>query len=147
MTVQHPVEIAPVQEPSFVSPCDEFSFYCNSCKSYSRDFYNSAVKTGYRRCRPCHQATTKARLSQQTTFDELVKKLKSNFTYKRQTRIAKAVKEEHVRAILKNQGIEFEDQLNFVKTISPNYDPMSEKWTYTVVFKSGALGQLRGRNQ
>ena len=133
------VQITPVHEPLFVNPEDSFSYYCNSCKGYSRNFYNSAVRTEYRRCRDCHQRTMKARKSQQTKIDKLVKKLKYNFKYQRRPDVAKAVTADHVRSILKNHVIEFEDQLDLVKTISPNYDPVGNTWRFTVVFKSGSL--------
>ena len=133
--VQQPVQIDAVPEHPFVSPSDQSSYYCNGCERYSRDFYNSAVKTGYRRCRACHQKILKARQAQQTNLDCLVIKLKSNFKYQGRRDLAKAVTTEHVNAILSNHGIK--DQVNVVKTISSNFDPVARAWLFTVVFKGG----------
>ena len=75
--------------------------------------------------------------AQKTKIERLVKKLKYNFIYQRRPDFAKGVTSQHVMQILNSQGIEFEDQLDLVKTIVPNFDPIANQWTFKVVFKCG----------
>lgn len=129
------MQITPVTEIPFKGPD---GYYCNSCSSYSQDFYHSAIRTGYRRCRGCHRAQLKLQQSQKTKVEKLAKKLQYNFKYQRRPEFAKGVTTQHVMHILKNQGIEYEDQLDLVKTITPCHDPITQQWNFKVVFKSGA---------
>ena len=128
------IQINPVQP--FKHPNGESSYYCNQCEGYSIDFYESAIKTGYRRCRRCHNKTIQKRESQKTKLDKLVKKLKYNFVYKQRRDLAKDVSNQHVLQALKTHDIVYEAQLDQVKTIVPIYDPVNKRWLLKLVYKS-----------
>ena len=129
------VHIEPIEEIPFASP---EGWWCNTCRRRSKDFYNSAVRTGYKRCRQCHKTGLKRRNAQKTKLDWLTRKLQYNFKYQRRPELAKAVTSKHVLQILMNQGIEYDDQLEMVKTISPSFDPLLQNWDFRVVFKTPA---------
>jgi len=67
-----------------------------------------------------------------------LKKLKYNFIYHRRPDLARGCTLQHILTILKLEGIEFQDQLELVKTISPNFDPIKNEWQFKVVFKTGS---------
>lgn len=128
------IVIAPRKEHPFVSPSDKTQYFCNICKRYSPDFYPSSIKTKDRRCRPCQALAQRNRSQGLAKIDRLLKKLKYNLIYNKQNSLARACRREHVVQILKHNGITTEDQLQLVKTISPNFDPVSKKWRYNVVY-------------
>lgn len=125
-----------------INPVDEIPFatsggwWCNACRRRSKDFYHSAVRTGYRRCRKCHRAVMDKKQAQRTKVDALVRKLKYNLKYQRRPKLAKGVSRGHVLQILKHNGIEYDDQLDSVKTISPSFDPSANQWDFNVVFNT-----------
>lgn len=118
--------------PPFTGPNGH---YCNHCESYSNDFYESAIKTQYRRCRPCHQEKVQLRKSKQTQLSKLAKRLKYNFVYQKRSDLAKLVTHQQVLEILKENDIVYEQQLDTVKTIAAKYDAKQEAWMYKVVLK------------
>ena len=67
----------------------------------------------------------------------MLKKLKYNFIYHKRPDLARGCTHQNILIILKLEGIEFQDQLKLVKTISPNFDPIKNEWQFKVVFKTG----------
>ena len=131
--------IEPYHEPPFESPTTKGCYYCKICSTYTNDFYPSAVQTADRRCRPCQQQKQRTYRQSLSLIDKLVKKLKYNLIYNKQSKMARACTRTHVIKILSSQGVADPEQLNFVKTISPNFDPISNQWRYKVVFHTGQL--------
>jgi len=128
------ITIAPRKDHPFISLSDPTQYFCNICKRYSPDFYPSSIKNKDRRCRPCQARAQRNRGEGLAKIDRLLKKLKYNLIYNKQNRLARACRREHILQILKHNGITTEDQLELVKTISPNFDPLGKKWRYTVVY-------------
>jgi hypothetical protein len=141
------VEIHPVQQHSFVNPVDDASYYCNSCEQYSKAFYHSAIKTKYRRCVPCHRSTLRELNDQRDDVDRLVAKLKNNLIYHRRGDMARAVSRDHVIDIIKQEGLLYAIQLQLIKTISPNYDLIKQRWTFKVVFKTGSSPKAQNKHK
>jgi len=131
------IRITPAVRP-FIHPSGNATYYCNQCESYSNDFYRSAIKSEYRRCRRCHRRKVEERASQRTKLEKLVKKLKYNFIYQQRRDLAKGVRTQHVLQVLKAHGIVYESQLDLVKTIVPNYDLVNKSWRLKVVYRSGS---------
>jgi hypothetical protein len=132
--MQYSTLIEPKKEYPFVHEKDPASYYCNICQKYSPDFHPSAIKSNDRRCRPCKTRVQNERNRAMKGIDRLLAKLRINLRYHKANGIAKAVNRDHVVDILKNSGVDTCGTLDFVKTISPNYDPLQKMWRYNVVF-------------
>jgi len=104
----------------FVNKANPNSFYCNSCKGYRQNFYKSAIDTGYRRCRDCHQKTIQKRKKRINEHDQLLRKLKVSLSNLNRKDLAKLVRIEHVKSILETNGLKTEDQIKQVKAIKPS---------------------------
>lgn len=129
MTSIHDLNIVPNQP--FKNPNGSDSYYCKFCHSYSANFYKSAIREHYSRCRACHKKTLDKKKSELSPTDRLVKKLKHNLIQKNQHQLARSLKPEHIAKILKNEGI-FDDQVDKVKTITCSHDPTHDIWKFNV---------------
>jgi hypothetical protein len=125
----------------FTNPEDQRQHYCNAfCKAYADDFSEAAIRAEYRRCRTCQKRMNETRKRQLTKVGALKKKLYHAFIYHKRPDMSKALTDAHVIKILQARGVNHENHLDLVKTIRPNFDPISSRWTFTTVFKSGAMG-------
>jgi hypothetical protein len=131
------VEIVPHRHIPFTNPCNEGSYYCNAfCKSYTSDFSEAAVRSEYRRCKACQRRMNETRKRQLTKIGRLKRRLYYAFIYHNRPDMSKSLTDAHVIRILQARGVNYEHQIDLVKTIRPNFDPISNRWTFTTVFKS-----------
>jgi hypothetical protein len=130
------VDIVAVPRKPFANPEDNLSYYCNVCSLYTSDFAKAAIRTEYRRCRGCQKELHDARKAQLTKVGLLKRKLYYNFLYHKRPQMAKALTVKHVLKILTINGLTSINELDLVKTISPNFDPLLKRWTFRCVFKS-----------
>jgi hypothetical protein len=137
------VDIVAFPRKPFTSPEDNLSYYCKVCSQYTSDFAEAAIRTEYRRCRACQKALHDSRKAALTNVGVLKRKLNYNFLYHKRPQLAKALTEKHILQILKASGLTFEDEIDLVKTISPNFDPLLNQWTFQCVFKPQRSGRDR----
>lgn len=121
------------QQP-FKNPNGSATYYCKFCQTYSDDFYPSAIREEYSRCRPCHSLVLEKKKKSQTPIDVLVKRLKNNLIYHKQHHMARKIKRSHVVKILEDHGLSTVEHIHRVKTISCCYDPIHKRWTFKLVF-------------
>ena len=124
------VKIDPVVPKPFKHPTDANKFYCNLCQSYSDNFYKSALRTAYKRCRDCHRERVARKKEAQSHLDVLVCKLKDSFRHRGHSAMARGVSKEHVRMILDHQ-----QATDRVKAITPTWDAASQTWQYKLVLQ------------
>lgn len=104
------IVIAPCRTFPFRNPEDDQSYYCNAyCKRYTSDFSAAAIRTGYRRCRPCQQQINATRKKKLTKIGILKKRLYYAFIYHKRPDISKALTDAHIIRILQAGGINRED--------------------------------------
>ena len=124
-----PLIITPNEPPPFNHPMESNRFYCNGCQKYSSKFYESAIKSKFKRCKDCHKKTLEKKKQSRSKHEQLLLKLKQKFRNINRPELARSVTMNHVASILESNGIG--NNVGVVRTITPKVNEQGE-WTFRI---------------